>query len=302
GDVYGTVDNTMAVNSRVNTTGINANAGIGGGWVRTEGTVDNTTAVDSYVNGIKEGNSSISNDQLLCQKADLRVLTANCSSRTEFLAALDVSYSDACPVNAATATTAAAVPTVATRRGVVVANTMQVNSFARSTGYSSGVAREPLPVTPAPTVANTTMNFSGQPGATTTLPAPAPTVANTTMNFSGQPGATTTLPAPAPTVANTTMNFSGQPGATTTLPAPAPTVANTTMNFSGLSGATMTMPTPAPTVANSAMNVSGQPGATLTLPTPAPTVANSTMNVSGQPGASMTLPTPAPTVANSTMN
>ncbi|WP_219622290.1 hypothetical protein, partial [Endozoicomonas acroporae] len=58
--------------------------------------------------------------------------------RTEFLAALDVSYSDACPVNATTATTAAAVPTVATRRRAVVANTTQVNSFARSTGYPSG--------------------------------------------------------------------------------------------------------------------------------------------------------------------
>ncbi|WBA83915.1 hypothetical protein [Endozoicomonas sp. GU-1] len=64
----------------------------------------NTTAVNSYVNGIKEGNSSISNDQLLCQKADPRVLTASCSSSTEFLDALDFSYSDACPVNAATMT------------------------------------------------------------------------------------------------------------------------------------------------------------------------------------------------------
>ncbi|MGO0306955.1 hypothetical protein ACTL6P_10145 [Endozoicomonas acroporae] len=135
--------------------------------------------MNSYVNGIKEGNSSISNDQLLCQKADLRVLTANCSSRTEFLDALDVSYSDACPVNAATATTAAAVPTDATRRGVVVANTTQVNSFARSTGYSSGVAREPLPATTVPTVANTTMDLSDLPGATMTLPTAAAPLAAT---------------------------------------------------------------------------------------------------------------------------
>ncbi|MBO9497688.1 hypothetical protein J7438_26920, partial [Thalassotalea sp. G20_0] len=205
-----------AVNSTVETSGSYADAGIGGGQI--QGTVANTMAVNSYVNGIKEGNSSISNDQLLCQKADLRVLTANCSSRTEFLDALDVSYSDACPVNAATATTAAAVPTVATRRGAVVANTTQVNSFARSTGYSSGVAREPLPVTPASTVANTTMNVSGLPGATMTMPTPAPTVANSTMNVSGLPGATMTLPTPAPTVANTTMNVSGLPGATMTMP------------------------------------------------------------------------------------
>ncbi|MBO9484611.1 hypothetical protein J7439_24765, partial [Salinisphaera sp. G21_0] len=237
----GTVDKTTAVNSTVETSGSYADAGIGGGQI--QGTVANTTAVNSYVNGIKEGNSSISNDQLLCQKADLRVLTANCSSRTEFLDALDVSYSDACPVNAATATTAAAVPTVATRRGAVVANTTQVNSFARSTGYSSGVAREPLPVTPAPTVANTNMDFSDLPGANMTLPTPASTVANTTMNVSGLPGATMTLPTPAPTVANTTMNVSGLPGATMTMPTPAPTVANSTMNVSGLPGATMTLPT-----------------------------------------------------------
>ncbi|WP_206679409.1 hypothetical protein [Endozoicomonas acroporae] len=142
----------------------------GSGAGDVSGTVANTTPVNSYVNGIKEGNSSISNDQLLCQKADPRVLTANCSSRTEFLAALDVSYSDACPVNAATATTAAAATTAATSRGAVVASTTQVNSFARSTGYSSGVAREPLPATTVPTVANTTINVSGLPGATMTLP------------------------------------------------------------------------------------------------------------------------------------
>ncbi|MBO9484882.1 hypothetical protein, partial [Salinisphaera sp. G21_0] len=72
------------------------------------GTVANTTAVNSYVNGIKVNTESISNDQLLCQKADPRVLTANCSSRTEFLDALDLSYSDVCPVNAAKESTAAA--------------------------------------------------------------------------------------------------------------------------------------------------------------------------------------------------
>ncbi|MGI2027165.1 hypothetical protein [Endozoicomonas acroporae] len=212
----GTVGNTTAVNSTVKTTGEDADAGIGGGDVY--GTVANTTAVNSYVNGTQENSGSISNDQLLCQKADPRVLTDNCSLRTEFLDALDVSYSDACPVNAATATTAAALPTVATRRGAVIANTTQVNSFARSTGYSSGVVREPLPTTPAPTVANSTMNVSAQPGATMTLPTPAPTVANSTMNVSGQPGATMTLPTPAPTVANSTMNVSGLTGATMTLP------------------------------------------------------------------------------------
>ncbi|MBO9484816.1 hypothetical protein J7439_25855, partial [Salinisphaera sp. G21_0] len=39
------------------------------------------------------------------------MLTANCSSRTEFLDALDLSYSDVCPVNAATESTAATAST-----------------------------------------------------------------------------------------------------------------------------------------------------------------------------------------------
>ncbi|WBA86331.1 hypothetical protein [Endozoicomonas sp. GU-1] len=43
----GTVANTMAVNSRVETSGENAHAGIGGGSVF--GTVANTTAVNSKV-------------------------------------------------------------------------------------------------------------------------------------------------------------------------------------------------------------------------------------------------------------
>uniref|UniRef100_UPI0019D550DF hypothetical protein n=1 Tax=Endozoicomonas acroporae TaxID=1701104 RepID=UPI0019D550DF len=100
----GTVGNTTAVNSTVKTTGEDADAGIGGGYVAAGGTVANTTAVNSYVNGTQENSGSISNDQLLCQKADPRVLTDNCSLRTEFLDALNVSYSDACPVNAATMT------------------------------------------------------------------------------------------------------------------------------------------------------------------------------------------------------
>ncbi|WP_101749181.1 hypothetical protein [Endozoicomonas acroporae] len=47
GRVKGKVANTTAVNSRVTTSGDDAQAGIGGGWV--EGTVDNTTAVYSHV-------------------------------------------------------------------------------------------------------------------------------------------------------------------------------------------------------------------------------------------------------------
>ncbi|WP_448216629.1 hypothetical protein [Endozoicomonas sp. 2B-B] len=103
GQVKGTVGNTTAVNSTVETSGRLAHAGIGGGYVT--GTVGNTTAVNSFINGNITNSGSISNDQLLCQKADLRVLTANCSSRTEFLDALDFSNSNACPVNAATVST-----------------------------------------------------------------------------------------------------------------------------------------------------------------------------------------------------
>ncbi|WP_163388178.1 hypothetical protein, partial [Endozoicomonas acroporae] len=63
------------------------------------------------VNGIKENSGSIANDQLLCQKADPRVLTANCSARTGFLDALGLSYSDAYPVNTATVSTDATAST-----------------------------------------------------------------------------------------------------------------------------------------------------------------------------------------------
>ncbi|WP_202969920.1 hypothetical protein, partial [Endozoicomonas atrinae] len=111
GVVLGTVANTTAVNSTVETSGKNAEAAIGGGLVESGGTVANTTAVNSTVNGTLKNLGHISDDQLqlLCQKADQRVLTANCSSRTEWLDALDFSHSDVCPVNAATASTAATV-------------------------------------------------------------------------------------------------------------------------------------------------------------------------------------------------
>ncbi|MBO9484777.1 hypothetical protein J7439_25645, partial [Salinisphaera sp. G21_0] len=127
----GTVVNTTAVNSHVTSSGDDVYAGIGGGRVSrgkvvntmavnsnvtTEGrgsiggvveevyggTVADTKAVNSFVNGNEKNFGSISNDQLLCQKADPRVLTASCSSRTEFLVALDLSV---CQVNAATAST-----------------------------------------------------------------------------------------------------------------------------------------------------------------------------------------------------
>ncbi|WP_422442355.1 hypothetical protein [Endozoicomonas sp. ALB060] len=105
GVVTDTVGNTTAVNSRNKTSGERAKAGIGAGIFARGAVVTNTTAVNSFINGNITNFGSISNDQLLCQKADLRVLTANCSSRTEFLDALDFSNSNACPVNAATVST-----------------------------------------------------------------------------------------------------------------------------------------------------------------------------------------------------
>ncbi|MBO9497711.1 hypothetical protein J7438_27050, partial [Thalassotalea sp. G20_0] len=96
GRVDGRVTDTTAVNSYVTTKGRFAQGSIGGGV--NKGTVANTTAVNSYVNGNIKNFGSTSNDQLLCQKADPRVLTASCSSRTEFLDALDLSYSDVCPI------------------------------------------------------------------------------------------------------------------------------------------------------------------------------------------------------------
>ncbi|WP_422474873.1 hypothetical protein [Endozoicomonas sp. ALB032] len=111
-EVEGTVANTAAVNSHVTTSGYGSYANIGGGLL-SRGTVAHTTAVDSFVNGNKKNSGSISNDQLFCQKADPWVLTANCSAQTEFLDALDLSYSDACPVGTYQQNATAA-PTTAT--------------------------------------------------------------------------------------------------------------------------------------------------------------------------------------------
>ncbi|WP_238593920.1 hypothetical protein, partial [Endozoicomonas atrinae] len=71
--------------------------------------------------------------------ADQRVLTANCSSRTEWLDALDFSHSDVCPVNAATASTAATVGTASTAATVGTASTAATVGTA-STAATVGTA------------------------------------------------------------------------------------------------------------------------------------------------------------------
>ncbi|WP_163370284.1 hypothetical protein [Endozoicomonas acroporae] len=160
-DNGGTVANTTAVNSRVKTSGKNARAGIGEGMVHRGGTVANTTAVNSYVNGDIENFGSITNDQLLCQKADLRVLTANCSSRTEFLDALDFSNSNACPVNAAKVPTAATVPTAASVStavtvGITIGSLLAAgglgiagySTYQWITGYREGLRGQELAMKP----------------------------------------------------------------------------------------------------------------------------------------------------------
>ncbi|MBO9480178.1 hypothetical protein [Salinisphaera sp. G21_0] len=97
--------------------------------------------MNSYVDGTEVNIGSIANDQLLCQKADPRVLTANCSSRTEFLDALDLSYSDSCPVNTATPIA----------DGGTVANTTMVNSSFEGKGSDvpHGVGRRSAGAPPA---------------------------------------------------------------------------------------------------------------------------------------------------------
>ncbi|WP_257296286.1 hypothetical protein, partial [Endozoicomonas sp. YOMI1] len=103
-DSEGTVAHTTAVNSYVTTLGNYSGAGIEAGQIY--GTVDKAKTLNSFVNGNKTNSGSISYDQLLCQKPDLLVLTANCSPRTEFLDALNSSYSDACRVSVTTVSTA----------------------------------------------------------------------------------------------------------------------------------------------------------------------------------------------------
>ncbi|WP_257265230.1 hypothetical protein [Endozoicomonas sp. ONNA2] len=162
----GTVANTTAVNSWVKTCGDHALADIGGGIVEAGGTVANTTAVNCMVNGQLKNHGNISVHQLstLCQKTGPRVLTANCSSRTEFLDTLYFSYSDVCPVNAAkvsTTATATSVSTAATSStaaavGILLGSLMAAgglgivgySSYQWITGYREGLRGQELAMKP----------------------------------------------------------------------------------------------------------------------------------------------------------
>ena len=143
-----TVANTIAVNSTVETSGKYAYAGITGGNVHDGVTVTNTTSVNSYVI-MKKDFGPESNKQLLCQKADPRMLTANCASGTEFLDALDFSYGDVCPVNAATASTAAtAVITTGTLVAASGLGLVGYSSYQWITGYQGGGRGQELVMKP----------------------------------------------------------------------------------------------------------------------------------------------------------
>ncbi|MBO9497192.1 hypothetical protein J7438_24345 [Thalassotalea sp. G20_0] len=157
GEVFGTVDKTTAVDSHVTTRGEYANAGIGAGLVK-YGTVANTMAVNSNAKtwgrgskanigvGYIEGHAtvtntkavsigSISNDQLFCQNADPRVLTANCSSITELQDALDLSF---CLVNADTVSTNSANSTNS-RSASSVINTVITTGVLAAAGWYAGL-------------------------------------------------------------------------------------------------------------------------------------------------------------------
>ncbi len=137
----GTVNSTTAVDSSVETSGNFANAGIGAGFVKPNGTVNSTTAVDSWVEasgkyakaGIGAGivnsggtvtstmavnctvdkvinnQGDISQLPPLCQRADPRVLTADCHPKDAFLDILNGKaggQSDVCARSSVTVSTA----------------------------------------------------------------------------------------------------------------------------------------------------------------------------------------------------
>ncbi|MGI2029862.1 hypothetical protein [Endozoicomonas acroporae] len=195
GAVKGPVADTTAVNSRVKTTGQGADAGIGAGLVfkvkvadttavnsRVDtsrrakanigagydlGTVVKTKAKNSFVNNKSIKNcGSIPNDQLVCQNADLRVLKPNCSPRTEFRDALDLSV---CPVKTdATASTAAKESTPITAATASTAAKESTAAAAATTvstdATASTAAKEP---TAAAAAANTVSTAATVGGITT---------------------------------------------------------------------------------------------------------------------------------------
>ncbi|WP_422463586.1 hypothetical protein [Endozoicomonas sp. ALB115] len=188
------ISQITALNSRVETSGNNANAAIGVGAMGSDTRIADTLARGSSVTTSGyDANAAIGTGAM-----DSRARMAGTRSDNSQVVTSGVGADSAIGAGEirgnGTVTDTRAVNSTVTasgnetlvgiaagrfRRGAVIANTTQVNSFARSTGYSSGVAGGPLPATPAPPVANTTMNFSGLPGATMMLPTTAAPLAAT---------------------------------------------------------------------------------------------------------------------------
>ncbi|WBA86752.1 hypothetical protein [Endozoicomonas sp. GU-1] len=160
------------------------------------GTVDKTKAVNSFVNGHKKDFGSISNDQLLCQNADPRVLTANCSSRTGFRDALDLSV---CPVNAAKESTPTTASTAAKESTPTTASTAAKESTPTT---ASTAAKESTPTT-----ATTAAKESTPTTATTAAKESTPTTATTAAKESTTATASTAAKESTPTTASTPIKI-----------------------------------------------------------------------------------------------
>ncbi|MBO9497235.1 hypothetical protein J7438_24580, partial [Thalassotalea sp. G20_0] len=203
---HGTVANTIAVNSHVRTGGQGSTAKIGGGYIEGSGTVTKTKAENSYVNGELKNFGSISKDQL-CQNADLRVLTANCSPRTEFRDALDLLV---CPVNAATVSTPATASTAAIESTAVAAANATVSTAAAAANatVSTAAAAANATVSTAAAAANATVSIAAT--------ASAPATASTPTTASTAPKEPTAAPAAATVSTDATASTAATVGGITT--------------------------------------------------------------------------------------
>ncbi|MGO0305397.1 hypothetical protein ACTL6P_02130 [Endozoicomonas acroporae] len=149
--------------------GSHSHAGIGRGR---GGRVFYTTAVNSKVHGKPQNYyPSDSNYHLRCQNADPRVLTANCSIRTEFQDS-GFSYNDACPKHGTIASTEAAAstapttpttePTLADTRVSTIATVSTTASALKDTTASTA----PTTPTTEPTLADTRVSTDAKVSTT----------------------------------------------------------------------------------------------------------------------------------------
>ena len=188
-----TLLDTMSQGSRVITSGNAANAGIGAGRMGRDTVAKDTLAQDSQVStsgdeasagigvGVVDHRARIVGIRSDRSKVETSGDRANAGIGAGTIRG-NGTVTDTWAVNStAIASGNEASADIGAGRieaGGLVINTTEVGSFARATGYSSPMAPEPavVPATPAPvtetvaTVADTTMTFSGLPGATMALP------------------------------------------------------------------------------------------------------------------------------------